>query len=181
LLLRDIGAGALLVANRQQGQTLKGAVRTLSLLYGLKIPPTTAREWSLRWVKLQQQLGVEPARVPSKQEARRTRLDARRRDRVEADLEETRRSLAYRAMRAGVAAQDVPRAVAAMMRGDPVPSVASKRASQAVAAERLGKVLEAQARVQELSPPASDIVVSEVELRRLGRGWRERARSLRSP
>ncbi len=180
LVLRDVGAGALVVANRQGGHTLKQAASLVSALYGLAIPPTTAREWSLRWIGLQRQLGVEPSTAPSSHEARRVDRAARRRDRAEDDLARMRRSLADKAGRVGVAAQQIPNVVAAAMRGDPASGIQGDR-TQAVAAERLGKLLEAQASVQALMPLTSAIVESEVELRRLGKGWCKYASLLRSP
>jgi hypothetical protein len=178
-VLRDAGVGALVVANRQGGQTLKQAAGFVSALYGLAISATTAREWSERWVGVQRRLGVEPSPVPSSGKTRRVACAVRRRGGAEDKLAATRESLAYKAAQAGVAPQEIPQAAGATMRGDPAADIQSEGA-QAAAAERLGKVLEAQATVQALMPWPSDIVVSEAELRRLGKGWREHARSLRS-
>ncbi len=179
LVLHDVGVGALVVANRQGGQTLKQAASFVSALYGLAIPPTTAREWSLRWVGLQRRLGVEPPPVPSSSEAWRIGRAASRRSQAEAKLAATRESLARKAARAGSTAQEIPNKVAAAMRGDPASGIQSDD-TQALAAERLGKVLETQAAVRALMSPPSDIVVSEVELRRLGQRWGKHASSLRS-
>jgi hypothetical protein len=174
LVLRDIGGGALIVANRRGGQTLESAARLVSALYGFNIPPTTASDWSLRWMKLQRDLGVEPPPVPSSGEAWRVARATAQRDRAEAELAATRESLAHKAERDGATAQEIPNKVAAAMRGDPASRIQSDD-TQALAAKRLGKVLEAQAAVQALVPPPSDIVESEVELRRLGQRWGKHA------
>ncbi len=171
LVLRDAGAGALIVANRQLGHTLRSASSVVSALYGLGLSPTTGSDWSQRWVELQQRLGATPSPIPTSGDARRLASAARRRDRAEADFMAMREPLRYKAERAGVVAQEIPQVVAGAMRGDPDNAIRSSH-TEDLAAERLAKVLEAQASIEALNPTTSDIVVGEVELRRLAQGWR---------
>lgn len=176
LVLRDAGAGALIVANRQAGHTLESASSVVSALYGLGLSPTTGREWSLRWLELQRQLGAAPSPIPASGEARQLASATRRRDRAEADFAAMRESLKGKAERAGVVAQEIPQVVTGAMRGDPAVVIRSSRTEE-LAAVRLAKVLEAQASVEALHPTTSDRAVGEVELRRLAQGWRAVARA----